>query len=382
MEKYVALKKTAPEDSEELQQVKMAVKRLFDKTADMWLAKNAVQTMLEGVFRKTLLHKKKELEEATKGYSTQIARLLDDITPIGKTSECHVEYDCEKLKREKIYIRMINASSVSRLLPITGKILDEDRLLDLLESKMFVNSVDCASQLKDGKKYEEAALKNLISAFGNGVTTCGTFVNLQFPLISATPDAVLKREGKIIAPIEIKVLTKPNHDNIFDDLCRLHRASELGIKANPNSKGLLIRRGSAVFQQLQSQLFTIGTAYGYLAIYNPFTGAMMTSRITRDDRFINNIKDRASINFSNIYETADTLLATANNNTDNFLVSNEDLLPLGGWLHELRQILSIGAPETEDNTSTHEEDSLKQHLHDISQYHSNSKQGDDPWELT
>lgn len=327
---------SGPKDvSEQFKELKQCLRSLLSTAVDVDFTGKEIMEMVAGIAAK----EKKVREEKLKSIlGKEVAEDFSVVHSIDKvTLKDGQYYEIERsvLFGRGLYQKMINASAASRLLPISGKVLTEDRLLNIIESKLFWMVETKQPQLEAGKLEENAAFDRVRSLFSEKIRKSYCWVNSRLPIFVSSPDALLLNDDNSIrAPIEIKTLTSDNRTDILRDLKLLNKASDLGIRVTGKEATTVeIRRASATYTQIQLQIWTMGVAYGYLTIFKAATGAVFSKKVWRDNEYLQSIIERAEKHLPRIVSLAATNMpvkpVVSCNDTK---VDASDQLALGDWL--------------------------------------------------
>lgn len=333
--KYQGLPKKAKAIRPEMENLKKTVSSLFLVSSDLDNDLADIQEIAIGYRDKERRRRIEELIQTVQGAASFIEeiRKVPTISQIGSTI---VQVRKEDLRSNRIYMKLVNASSVSRLLPISGKTLSEDRLFDLLESKFFsfFDGVGGLHQLI-GKEHELEAFTKVKSNFNGAVEKSQVWLNLDYPLFSSQPDGVIVKDGKIEAVVEIKNICSKLEGELKNAVGLLNKGSETGVRRSKGSGELEIRKGSCLYAQVQTQMLCTNAKHGYVVLYSISTGGTYTAKIDRDELFIKDLNNRAVASIARLWQllpkfTKESPLDKISNKN-----SNEPYLALGAYLKDL-----------------------------------------------
>lgn len=280
-------------------------------------------------------------EELARRDADQNADLLENLkrliaaTPkIMIVKDQYYEISPAEVKKSGLYDRLINASIVSRILLISGKEQTEERIMDIWDSKGCSGTTESSDPRCIGRALESKAFDNFNKANANRFRKSGVWVNSFAPTLCAQPDGIRCDSERVIATLELKVLTQAGSQCLDIILGELHRSSELGMRYDPKESALEIRKGSPTYQQMQCQMFCTGAPIGYLAIYNPVTNELQSRKIVRDEEFIKWMVEASSVKLPEILKTVG-MSSEPEKVDEKFPLNDNELLPFGKFLSGL-----------------------------------------------
>lgn len=301
--KYASLGKRKSEDNPHLSKIKKGLRDLFEASTSLKQDMETVSAILKAYYEDATRKYQEKLQESIPELG-DIVRSLQALPQLQHTTANCTEYCPQAFRRAHVSLKIVNASALSRLLPISGKCLGIDRLQDLLESKSVARGWQGPAQLVSGRECEEKAFQMASRAFNYKLARSGVWVNESLPLLSSQPDGVIYEGGKVKYCLEIKTVAAEDKGGALETIRSINKGSETGLKvvdANPKPE-IQIRKGSSAYQQLQAQIFTTGAQQAYLVIYLVNLEQTYTCRVLRDEDFIQNIVQRVRFAIRDIWE--------------------------------------------------------------------------------
>lgn len=307
--------------------VKTRLCRLFNESTDIELVREEMMEIVVGLAKKELNKREVALHPQIKATREDILKLRYETTSYDHI----ISVQKSELRDTGLYLRLINASSLSELVPASGLIQDEDRKWDLLFRKHYEGRSDLQTEsMKIGLAAEEIVFEKVNRSTHGNFVKCSTFINLTCPWLCATPDGIWKKDNRVHAVLEIKTITTE------DTLYSLNKGSDMGVLLNKETLELEHRLNSKSSQQIQLQMLCSGAQIGYFVVYDPKSGDTTTKKIDRNDELLASIIDNSRAKFVELLPRAEKIW-------------NAYMNPLKRDIKELTamgQLLTIDIPET------------------------------------
>lgn len=274
-------------ETEEMVNFKKAVKELLSTSADINMVKAEMVAVIDGFGELECKQRNSSMRDQLGSRLSILEEFLTSKATDSANATDYVEVAKELVVGTDEYAYLLNASLFSRIVLVSGKEQCYERTKYIADGKVFPIKRKETDPREIGKKYEAEAYDKVYRSFNCQTRKCGLWWHRKLPFLSSQPDALLFKNGKAQATIEIKVLTKACHSNINADLAKLTKGSELGISINQWTNEFEVRRASAMHQQMQIQMLTTGVTRGYLCVYSPYSGAVKTFSVHRDEEMLN-----------------------------------------------------------------------------------------------